>query len=239
MKALLFSVATGSKCVSALGVFALMYRQERRAGSESLIEKDKVTSRPGALDPAEWVDKHGDYLYRFARVRLRDDGLAEDCVQETFLAALKARASFAGNSSERTWLTGILKHKITDAFRAQGREKLVNLDLEVLLPVESADLFQRHGEWPGHFKAVEGPADWSMSPEEAYERNEFWLALKKCLDLLPPKMAKAFILRELDQVPASEIVETLNISQSNFWVLMHRARAQLRYCLERSWAAAR
>jgi RNA polymerase sigma-70 factor (ECF subfamily) len=179
-------------------------------------------------DPERWVEMHGDALYRFALLRLRDPKLAEDVVQETLLSALQGRDRFAGDSSERTWLIGILKHKVVDCFRKSSRES----------PVENAAQFEEGMEEvfdeTGHWKPGEvwRPAEWSADPGLLFERKAFWVALDQCLSKLPPQMAHVFSLREIDGVDSDEICLVLKISSSNLWVLLHRARMQLRKCLE-------
>ncbi|MBI3804413.1 MAG: sigma-70 family RNA polymerase sigma factor [Nitrospirae bacterium] len=178
-------------------------------------------------DPEKWVDLHGNILYRFALLRLRDPKLAEDVVQETLLSALQARDRFLGESSERSWLIGILKHKIIDHFRKSSRE----------MPIEDATQFEAEMEGvfdeQGHWKRDEtGPAEWAADPGVLFERKEFWVALDGCLSKLPARMAHVFSLREIDDISSAQICDTLKISTSNLWVLLHRARMQLRKCLE-------
>lgn len=180
-------------------------------------------------DPKDWADKHGDYLYRCALLRVRDAGLAEEVVQETFLAALQARNRFAGESSERSWMVGILKHKVTDHFRKQSREGWSE-DLERLGADLDEQLFDAEGYWISHDVA---PKSWPDDPSAVLEQKQFWEVLKRCLSELPPKMAQAFSLREVDELSSEEVCATLSITASNLWVLLHRARKHLRGCLER------
>jgi RNA polymerase sigma-70 factor (ECF subfamily) len=180
-------------------------------------------------DPQTWTDQHGDYLYRGALVRVRDTGLAEEIVQETFLAALQARRTFAGQSSERSWLVGIMKHKIVDHYRKRRRESLRE-DLDGVV-----DGLEGEGEFDegGHWKLDRtSPMDWPENPGGVLERKQFWDVLKRCLAELPPRMAQVFLFREVDEVSSKEICETLNITPANLWVLLHRARKHLRRCLE-------
>jgi RNA polymerase sigma-70 factor, ECF subfamily len=178
-------------------------------------------------DPETWVAEHGDCLYRFALLRLRDPKLAEDAVQETLLAALQSQNRFLGQSSERSWLIGILKHKVIDYFRKISRES----------PIEDVAQFEEEMEGAfdenGHWKRDEsGPAEWSADPGILLERKTFWIALDRCLSKLPSRMAHVFSLREIDGISGDEVCDMLKISASNLWVLMHRARMQLRKCLE-------
>jgi len=184
-------------------------------------------ANPAKSDPSEWVDRYGDYLFRYGMLRLRDRSIAEDLVQETFLAALKDRGAYSGNSSESTWMVGILKHKIADHFRRQAREA----------PLEDGDLreqpdpssFDRSGHW------VSGPADWGGNPADLYREKRFLDQFKKCLAGLSPNQANAFTLREIEGADTAEICKVLNVTETNLWVILHRARALLRRCLETRW----
>lgn len=180
-------------------------------------------------DPGKWLDDHGDYLYRYAVFRLRDDTAAEDAVQETFLAALKAYDKFEGRGSERTWLVGILKHKIIDHFRKSEREVVVDDEPEHL------EFFQATGRWAGHWNDNHAPRDWGIRPDELIERVDFWNVFNDCLSPLPRRIASAFTLREVDGLKSEEICTILNIKVNNLWVMLHRARLHLRNCLEMNW----
>lgn len=184
-------------------------------------------------NPEAWVDEHGDYLYSYALLRLRDRELAEEIVQETFLAALKACRNFAGQSSERTWLVGILKHKIVDHFRRANRERPV-------ADFESAgdESFHESGEWAGHWTREGAPKEWANDPSQLVEQQEFWEVFHRCLGQLPPRLAQAFTLREIDGFSSDEICNLLSISPNNLWVMLHRARALLRRGLEEHWFEA-
>jgi len=174
------------------------------------------------------VDLHGNHLYRFALARLRNPELAENAVQETFLAALKGRHKFAGLSSERTWLTGILKHKIYDHFRRHAREidvtDLKNDDEQAI------DSFYDHIGRPHQL-----PRDWLPNPREVSKNKEFWQVLENCLKKLPPNTAHVFIQREIDKLASKDICKNMGITATNLWVMLHRARLQLRQCLEDNW----
>lgn len=176
------------------------------------------------VDPSEWVDRYGDYLFRYAMLRVRDRSHAEDLVQETFLAALKGRHSFSGESSEATWLVGILKHKIVDHFRRQSRE--VSLPEEY--PPED-EPFRADGHWAA------GPKEWGGNPADLFRQKEFIEQLTKCLSRLSPTHAAVFTLREIEGAGTKEICKELNVTETNLWVILHRARMQLRKCLETRW----
>jgi len=176
-----------------------------------------------------WVDDHGECLYRYALVRVRKPEVAEDLVQETFLAAVRGYQSFGGRSSERSWLVGILKNKIVDHFRKLGRETSFT-DMEFLSD-EFSEKFVPIGFWNHDV----GPHEWKPEPDEVMHRAEFWQVMRDCLAKLPEKIRAVFTMREMDSVPSKEICATLSITDSNLWVMLHRARMALRECLEINW----
>jgi RNA polymerase sigma-70 factor (ECF subfamily) len=178
-------------------------------------------------NPEKWVDLYGDYLYRFALYRVYETTVAEDLVQETFLAALGSFKNFQYHSSIKTWLTGILKHKIIDHFRKQAKEQQMN-DIESNIN-KLEDLFDQNGHWKIK------PANWNADPQKLYDQKEFIKVLHKCLTELPGRQASAFILREIVGKNTKEICKILDVSTTNCWVLLHRARMYLRRCLEINW----
>jgi RNA polymerase sigma-70 factor, ECF subfamily len=178
-------------------------------------------------NPDLWLTLHGDALYRYALIRVRDKELAADLLQDTLLAALKAQDSFKGQASELTWLTGIMKHKMMDFYRKSAREKTETMGDE-LLDIDYGDFFDRQGHWQIDLSV------WSK-PDKAFEQEEFMAVLQQCIDRLPPKMAQAFMLRELDGLETENICEAMNISLNNFWVMLSRVRLQLRRCLDVNW----
>jgi RNA polymerase sigma-70 factor (ECF subfamily) len=182
----------------------------------------------GTQDPSLWVDLHGDALYRFALLRVEDQHVAEDLVQETFLAALKALDRFEGGSSVRTWLTGILKHKIVDYFRRSARE-IASSDVNSSNNEAEMDLFDHRGRWK------DPPRDWNITPSEVLEDKEFWQTFQSCLDGLTPVLRHAFTMKEVDGMNSEEICKVLDISATNLWVVLHRSRGKLRKCLEVNW----
>jgi RNA polymerase sigma-70 factor (ECF subfamily) len=205
-------------------------------------KKQQYSSQSGKKDrdhllsePEQWVDRHGDYLFRIALIRVHDKQLAEDMVQETFFAALKAINSFKGKSSERTWFVSILKRKIIDHFRKSSR--IVSLEDES--SGESLPDFNAHGKRQGRWKEVYAPMDWGESPLQSLEKNEFQNILQNCIAGLPENMAVVFTMREIDGINTEEICKELNITTSNVWVLLHRARTNLRRCLEIHWFASK
>jgi RNA polymerase sigma-70 factor (ECF subfamily) len=181
-----------------------------------------------ATDPEVWVDRHGDGLYRYALLRLRSPELAADAVQETFLEALRARGSFAGRSSERTWLVGILRHKILDHYRRTGGARAAVGNGAAEGPGDDP-AFDRRGRWR------EAPASWAGDPARALEAREFWDVFGRCLARLPRGLADAFFLREVDGLGADEVCDLLGITPANLWARLHRGRSLLRRCLEANW----
>ncbi|MBI5463059.1 MAG: sigma-70 family RNA polymerase sigma factor [Gammaproteobacteria bacterium] len=180
--------------------------------------------------PEHWVDEHGSALYRYALIRLRDEHKAEELVQETFLAALQARERFAGGSSMRTWLIGILKHKILDQFRHEARE--VVLDNPEPGGDDYDGLVEESFLADGHWSAM--ISDWG-NPEEALEKGQFWAILQYCLDRLPKRLARLFMLRELLEEGTEDICKDLAITPTNVWTMLYRARLGLRQCLDKNW----
>jgi len=183
--------------------------------------------RAQTSDPSAWVDLHGDVLFRYAAARVRDPAVAEELVQETFLAALRARGEFAGRSSEQTWLVSILRRKIVDFFRGRAKG-------EAATSSDEGDWFSElYFDRTGHWKQT--PPHWGPEAAGALEQSEFWRVLDDCLAKLPGPMGAAFCLRELEQVDTGGICKILGMTASNLWTQLHRARMLLRTCLERNW----
>lgn len=181
--------------------------------------------------PENWVSQHGDYLFRFAMVKLRDEHMAEDAVQETLLAALQGHKDFSGDSAERTWLVGILKHKIVDLIRKKVREPtLVNVDEPMEFGEDSVteSMFDDTGHW------VTPCQDWG-SPDKMFEQKRFWEILNECLKRLPPQLPMLYSLREISGMETEDICKDLDISPTNSWVMLHRARLGLKQCFELNW----
>lgn len=195
--------------------------------------EDSGSFRNAITHPERWVEEYGDHLFRYALLRLRNATRAEDVVQETFLAALKARDGFSGHSAERTWLIGILKNKIGDYYRRLGRETSFT-DLEFYANEESQD-FVGEGFSQGAWRCERRPADWPALPSAGLEAAEFWTAFRECLGRLPQNISRVFVMREVDEIESREICDQLKISDSNLWVMLHRARLALRRCLESNW----
>ena len=182
-------------------------------------------------EPEQWLDEHGSALYSFALLHVRDSHRAEDLVQETLLAALKSRERFQGNASVRTWLTGILKHKIMDEFRRQSREVPAPDSAEAAWEASdvqrAVDSFQADGHWK------EPLADWGDA-EQAFSQDQFWSFIEQCLAALSPRMARLFVLREFWEMETEEVCKELVMSPTNLWTSLHRARLGMRQCLEKN-----
>ncbi|MCB0114555.1 MAG: sigma-70 family RNA polymerase sigma factor [Caldilineaceae bacterium] len=181
------------------------------------------------VDPSQWLHDHGDALFSYAMMHLRDTAVSEELVQDTFLAALRSAPSFEGRSTERVWLISILKHKIIDLIRKRARRASIDVDIEDDLIIE------RRFQDDGHFLTPLN--EWSGDPVQALEQKQFGEVLASCVEGLPEKLAQVFTLRELEQWSAEEICKDLNISATNLWVILHRARLRLRDCLNAKWFA--
>jgi RNA polymerase sigma-70 factor (ECF subfamily) len=180
---------------------------------------------------AKELAAHRDYLLRVARLSLRDADAAEDVVQETLVAALSGRERFSDRSSVRTWLTGILKHKIIDAIRQKQRQPIAAVNFGAEADLHAFDpLFTDSGAWEAP------PADWG-DPVNALSRQEFMEVLARCLERLPPATARVFMMREVYELESDEICKELTITANNLWVILYRARMALRHCLEQNWFA--
>lgn len=184
---------------------------------------------PAASEFQRQVQGERDYLLRYASIQLRDAGAAEDAVQETLLAALAGEKGFQGRSNLRTWLTGILKHKIVDAIRRASREVVVSGDVEDGEPGFD-ELFKDNGHWASR------PEAWD-NPDAALDQKQFFAALEECLKRLPAKTARVFLMREHLGAETEEICKELKVTPTHCWVLLYRARMTLRECLNTNWFA--
>ena len=178
---------------------------------------------------AAQLEEYRSYLLRYAVLQLRDETAAEDAVQETLLAALQS--DFAGRSSVKTWLTGILKHKIIDHFRRQSRERPLEdgAEREGTGEADIADeLFADDGHWRDF------PSHWA-TPDATFETKAFWTVFEACVGSMPPRAGRVFVMREVMELSTEEICKELGITATNCWVLLHRARLAMRECLETRW----
>lgn len=192
------------------------------------------------LHPERWLDEHGACLYGLAMARTRRRDVAEELVQETLLAALQGRDGFGGRSSERTWLLGILRHKIIDHFRQTGRRARLATELSGADDDSSANA-ERPGTFDEYFfdarrRWKRRPARWSDSDQGSpVERDEFRRAFDDCIAGLTPRLAEAFCLREYNGMATGAICELLNVTENNLSTILYRARMALRECLETNW----
>lgn len=185
------------------------------------------------MDPSSWVDAYGDYLYRYAVTRVSSPTVAEDLVQETFLAGIKSLKNFGGRSTLKTWLTGILKFKIMDHYRNSSREKTFT-QLSSFYEDEEQNHFGENGHWLG---GDYSPAGWSPEQWEKMDRQEFMNQFLRCSKKLPPKVRQVYLMREIDGIDSKDIVEQLDITPQNLWTILHRARMALRKCLQDNWSS--
>jgi RNA polymerase sigma-70 factor (ECF subfamily) len=176
------------------------------------------------MNPEDWVDLYGDNLFRYAQHRVKETAIAEELVQETFLAAIQSQDRFKGRSSEKTWLFSILKHKIIDYYRSKNKE-ILNPEVGERAQ-NKTEFFNKNGAW--HIK----PQAWPSDPERAYEFKQFLDFFYKCLSKIPQRIADVFVYREIDGLTTQEICNILDISTTNCGVMLYRARMQLRRCLE-------
>ncbi len=171
-----------------------------------------------------WLREYGDTLFAYAFRRLGDADEAEDAVQETLIAALRAADGFRGESTEKTWLIGILRHKVIDVIR---NRRVTPVRVEAVDGDRSASF--KDGFWKNR------PIKWPALPEDGMRRRELQAALNRAIDELPPTMRTAFCLKEIDGIASKEICKVMSISPTNFWTLLHRARLRLRESLTDEW----
>jgi RNA polymerase sigma-70 factor (TIGR02943 family) len=179
------------------------------------------------LDPDQWIKLYSDALYSYTLPRVNDSAQAEDIVQETFLSAWKARDSFKGDASEQSWLFTICKNKIIDHYRKKAR------DIVQPLPEKAGtDSFFDEAE---HWTEADKPADWGIDYEQRIDNKEFYKVLDGCRKKLQELQQAVFSMKYMEDLDSAEICKALGITASNYWVLIHRARLQLRTCLEKNW----
>jgi len=206
---------------------ALDYRRTGNAGHFSMEEITALADRVYEHIDARELEQHRTALTRYAVWLLGNRAAAEDAVQETMLAALQAPASFSGRSSMRTWLFGILKHKVADTFRRQAREQPLEDDSDESIG-EVRTLFTEDGQWR------EPPSDWG-DPEATLNQRRFFEVLESCIERLPKNAARVFTMREIMGMETDEICKVVGITPNNCFVMLHRARMSLRGLLEQDW----
>lgn len=177
------------------------------------------------LEPDNWVNNYADALYAYCISRVNDVQAAEDIVQNTFLSAWKARASYNGTASEKNWLYAILKNKIIDHFRKQS-SSIVNVSSK-----EEALYFDDGGHWTNDT----APKEWGVDPDQPVETKEFYNFLDQCKQKLKEIQQSVFVMKYMEDLDSDHICKVLGITPSNYWVLIHRAKLHLRKCLEKNW----
>jgi len=185
------------------------------------------------LEPKTWIDNYADYLYNFAMYRVKNSALAEDLVQDSFVSAFKARESFRGTASEKTWLTTILRNKIIDYYRKSSTKMQVNISALG----DAADYFfdTNEDEGSGAWRANAAPQSFQSGKLDPAEQSELADIIKDCFSKLPANWNKISSMKLLEEMETEEICEINQISKSNFWVIIHRAKLQLRNCLQINW----
>jgi RNA polymerase sigma-70 factor (ECF subfamily) len=166
-------------------------------------------------------------LLKFARLQLRNAAWAEDAVSDTVLAALEKPQSFAGQSQLKTWMIGILKHKLIDQIRRNSREISTTSSDD-----DSVDLDDLMFAADGHWR--DAPQDWG-DPEHCLRQADFMKVMEACVDHLPGQQGRLFMMREWLELDTDEICKELSITPTNLWVMLHRARLRLRDCLQLNW----
>lgn len=169
-------------------------------------------------------------MIKFAMLQLNDDSQAEDAVQEALIGAMKNADSFGGRAAFKTWMFAILKNKIADMLRMRQRTVNIGSFASDEDDEDLSELFDRKGHW----LADERPVAWG-DPETVMRNQHFWRVFEACLEKLPPRQARVFMMREFIELDADEICATLELTTSNLHVLLHRARLRLRECLENNW----
>jgi RNA polymerase sigma-70 factor (TIGR02943 family) len=185
-----------------------------------------LTNNP--VNPHKWVQNHADYLYAYTLARLNDPEQAHDLVQETFLAALQRVDKFEGKSTERTWLTAILKNKIVDVYRKRSSGLR---STEAVETVPEPDFFEEDGHWRNEYR----PQAFGVEDHNPLHNKEFNQVLQQCMQKLPALWMAIFTMKHMDDQPADIICRELNITSSNYWVIIHRAKLNLRACLQKMW----
>ncbi len=176
------------------------------------------------FNPGKWVENYADALYAYTMARVNDVQQAEDIVQNTFLSAWKARDTYKGQASEKNWLYAILKNKIVDHFRKQSSNKLT-------LATGEEEIYFDNGHWTDEA----APKEWGVATEQPVETKQFYSILDKCRQKLKDIQQSVFVMKYMEDIEADEICKVLNITSSNYWVLIHRAKLHLRKCLEKNW----
>lgn len=180
-------------------------------------------------DPAQWVDRYSDELYSFALSRVNDSDLAKDLVQDTFLSGLNNLSGFRGESAEKTWLYSILKNKIIDHYRKKKNTQSIENTM-----VAENYFFEESGHWSDN----KPKNDWEAKNTDTINSDEFLSVLQQCKKKMTELQQAVFTLKIQEEMESEMVCKELGITSSNYWVILHRAKLQLRECLEKNWIKA-
>jgi RNA polymerase sigma-70 factor (ECF subfamily) len=186
-------------------------------------------------NPHKWVENYGDYLFSIALLKTSQRETAEDMVQETFMAAVKALPGFKGESNEKTWLTAILNNKVIDYYRKKDLLKNADTYLQETEQSFNSSFFETELSPVGHWTKSQAPQPWVEDADKTITQSEFYRVFEFCVSKMPPKLVPVFLSKFIDEKNAEEICKELNISSSNYWVIIHRSRLLMRKCLETNW----
>ena len=178
------------------------------------------------------IQAHRPYLLRYALAQLRDAELAEEAVQEALVAALESIDGFDKRSTLRTWLTSILRFKVIDLQRKLVADRTRTQYDEATVTAEHEAWLDEMFDETGHWRSP--PQAWN-DPEAALEQSRFWMVFEECLGRLSATGGRVFFKREVMGEETDAICRDEGITQSNCWVMLHRARIALRMCLETNW----
>jgi len=198
--------------------------------SEALLDPATQKAGQNTLNPHRWVELYADYLFAYALTRLNDEEIARDLVQETFLSALEKVHHFRGESTERTWLTAIIKHKVIDLYRRKTG-KLNKMRLTGDIGNEEEFFDPELNNW----KKEHWPAPLGIEDRDPLANKELTSILQKCMQKLPSLWLSVFTMKHIDDEMTDTICKQLRITSSNFWVIIHRTKVNLRSCLQKNW----
>lgn len=186
-------------------------------------------------NPKEWVSKYGDYLFRIAMIKVNDTETAQDLVQDTFLSAIKGLDSFKGESSEKTWLISILRNKIIDYYRKKNVFRDTATYLNQTEMAFHEHFFQEDETSSAHWIAGSMPSLWKSDADETLTEMEFFKVMEECIQKMPSKFIPIFTAKFIEEEEAEKICKDYEITPSNYWVIIHRAKLLMRSCLEKRW----
>lgn len=172
-----------------------------------------------------WVELYSDSMYSWAYHKTSNKETAEDLVQETFLAAVQSFTKFKGDSNPKTWLFAILNNKINDHYRSSFRKPTIS-DTTIF-----ETLFDSNDQW----KPEQRPQQWADDTGHLLDNDEFQQTLQNCMKKLPENWFSAIQLKFMEEKNGETICQELGITPTNFWQILHRAKLQLRKCLELNW----